>query len=69
MRLIEQDIAMLKSKYGSMRSIPTAEAILRLCRFAENRLHKDEIEYRNGKHEPLATPDQTGILHAGEGRH
>jgi len=39
MTQIERDIKLLREKYGDMRSIKTAEAILRLVAFAER--HKD----------------------------
>jgi hypothetical protein len=47
MTQIEKDIRLLREKYGDMRSIKTAEAILRLVAFAEK--HKDCDNGKSGK--------------------
>jgi len=42
MTQIEQDIKLLREKYGDMRSIKTAEAIMRLVEYAEK--HKECVK-------------------------
>ena len=48
---LEKDIKLLREKYGDMRSIKTAEAILRLVAFAEK--HKDIDNGKSGKQRRL----------------
>lgn len=42
MTQIEKDIKLLRDKYGDMRSIKTAEAIIRLIEYAEKQLEKEK---------------------------
>jgi len=42
MTQLEKDIKVLKAKYGDMKSIKTAEAIIRIVEFAEKKLKESK---------------------------
>jgi len=47
MKQLEKDIKYLKEKYGDMKAIKTAEAIIRLVEYAERKMEEEK------QHKPI----------------
>jgi len=47
MKQLEKDIQLLKAKYGDLKAIKTAEAIIRLVEYAEKKIEEEK------QHKPI----------------
>ena len=48
MTQLEQDIIDLEKKYGSTKSIKTADTIMRVCAYARKKLWEEKEKKKNG---------------------